>query len=172
MRRLNRVAIKAAVAVAIAGLSLAALLPQVSASATTPTTFNGSCTFTGPLTYFPAGYNVPQSAHIDNATGTCTGSLDGAPTASIPVYGYASGQGVFTPVTLEPVAAQGSAAVVFGPNVYLNFVAYYAGSSLTMNVQGGTGLLSGSVTGWAGSTGTVTFSTIGTVSSAHCCSLG
>jgi hypothetical protein len=82
---------------ALLALTLGAIVlaPVASSSAAT---VSGVCTISGSANFAPNGLtNTPSSLSYDfGGTGTCSGTLDGAPIANAPVSAHASGPGTLS----------------------------------------------------------------------------
>jgi hypothetical protein len=72
-----------------------AAVPAASASAAN--TFEGSCALSGRLTFDPPlGNELRETAFADQASGTCTGTLNGVPQDAAPVAIRARGSGLLS----------------------------------------------------------------------------
>ena len=107
---------------AMLALSACALVLVPATSASAANTVSGECNIAGTATFSPNGLTAtPQTLSYNfGGTGTCTGTLNGAPILNAPVSAGANGTGTLS--CAGAVATGGTGVLIFpNHNVTINF---------------------------------------------------
>ena len=113
-------------ALAVAAATLLGVSGSAAARGTAPDTFDGTCTMSGRLTFaVPLGFEPRETTFDDEASGTCSGLLNGARVEDVPAVNHATGSGT---LSCGGGTARTADALAFPHGVRVSFTTTIAGA--------------------------------------------